>query len=215
MEGIAVSLVILLLIAIFTSRSKIYIPQGWHFTGPTAIILLGVAILKYTWEKYGEPAAQIVLIFANAPFTAVAWYWSRYLYEAGVLHQKYVTRGAATTTQQEEPEEKTELVFTPTLRAIPELKAQTVAVVKIDAEQKFARTLIDQRNHNLEVNMTETYWIKGKRFDGSRDEFVQMLERWEYHGLSERAGKQQKRVPKDWRMIRLVAQGEKLPPPLR
>ena len=93
--------------------------------------------------------------------------------------------------------------------------AQVTAQPKFDAERIFAKTLIDMRNHNFEVKMTEAYWIKEKRFSSSREEFVEMLDKWEHYGLSGRAGGQEKRVPKDWRKIRLIAQGEKLPPPPR
>jgi hypothetical protein len=86
---------------------------------------------------------------------------------------------------------------------------------KINSEAQVAKVLIDQRNNNFKVDLTETYWIKGGRFPESREKFSMMLRKWQYHRMIERKSftKNSPFVVVDWRLARSVSNGRKLPPP--
>jgi hypothetical protein len=195
-----------------------FVPKKWHWVLPPSMILVGF----YIRTQYG--AHWDVHLFVQVPLSVVAAELGAYLWQAGVAYQKYVT-GGAQIVEPKSPEiidwntGKPVDGLEPINRAMINTPAQvynhTSQRVVFDAERLFAKTLINMRNHNFKIRMDETYWIKEKRYSESREAFVGMLEKWEYYGLSGREGGQNKRVPKDWRKIRLVAQGEKLPPPPR
>ncbi len=92
---------------------------------------------------------------------------------------------------------------------------QITQAVAFDAERNFARSLIDMRNGNLEVVMTEAYWIKGGKYGDSREAFVTMLDKWRYHKVAGRAGNRQNSTyeVRDWKQVRMIAGGLKLTAP--
>ena len=111
----------------------------------------------------------------------------------------------------------------PNLDDIPQSKNYALLVngIKLDSTRLFNRTLIAMRNGNLDVNMTEGYWIVEKP-DGEenrwnkiggkgRVDFVDMLERGIAYGAYKKVGGQGKRVPADWSKIRRLEQGHPLP----
>jgi hypothetical protein len=98
--------------------------------------------------------------------------------------------------------------------------AQSTGGIKIDNVRLFNKTLLDQRNGNLDVNMTEAFWIVEKVGDENRwqkiggvgrSDFIDMLERGIKFGAYKKIGGQGKRVPDDWRKIRQLEQGHPLP----
>jgi len=120
----------------------------------------------------------------------------------------------------DKPKEKAHAI--PNLNAIPESKgfSLTSVGVKIDPVRMFNRTLIEMRNGNLEVKMTEAFWIAEKvdgesrwnRIGGAgRSDFIEMLDRGIKFGAYKTVGGQNKRVPDDWRKIRALEQGAPLP----
>jgi hypothetical protein len=87
---------------------------------------------------------------------------------------------------------------------------------KINSEAIVAKTLIAQRNGNFKFDLTEEYWIESGRFPESREKFAWMKKyKWQYHGLIERRSraKNAEYIPRDWQLIRAVANGRNLPPP--
>ncbi len=99
--------------------------------------------------------------------------------------------------------------------------SQDTAKVKVNHIQLFNRTLIDQRNSNLKVDMTEGFWLK--KFEGieesrwikiggkGRADFLDMMERGIKFGAYKEVGGQGKRVPADWVKIRNLEKGHPLP----
>jgi hypothetical protein len=194
-----------------------YIPRHWHYVGPTALIVLPFLVTK---QLYGDVFRWDVFWLVQYPLLQVSVEWARYLRGAGVAYQSWE---AGTPPEKPKviswdtglPVEDETIPIKVDGKVYNQIYSQDIQPLALDHERKFARTLIHQRNNNLKVQLTETYWIKEKRFGESRDAFVSMMDKWEYHGLSGREGGQDKRVIKDWRKVRLVEQGLKLPPPPR
>lgn len=93
--------------------------------------------------------------------------------------------------------------------------------LKVNAVMQFNKTLIEQYQGKLEVNLTESFWLnKQPGADESkwikaggvgRADFVDMLERGVLWGAYKKVGGQGKRVHSDWRKISQLAQGYPLP----
>lgn len=60
--------------------------------------------------------------------------------------------------------------------------------VEINRRMKVGRVLIDQLNSGLDVNLTEAYWVKGKRWGGSRDSWVKFIDELVGSGAIVRVG---------------------------
>jgi hypothetical protein len=189
-----------------------YVYRHWHQALPYFIILSGL----WVGQKF-KPATYdvIIAVFAIEAGGLMLWF---YLIVAGIMYQAYITgwgerKGKAGEAQEETRDPALTPDFIPTKRALMQTHAQVVTAPKIDAEQKVARTLIDQRNHNMKVDLTETFWIKRGNFEGSRDQFVAMKDKWIKHGVIYKTG-DRKNAPhdvKDWRRVRLIAGGNPLP----
>jgi len=99
--------------------------------------------------------------------------------------------------------------------------AQATDNLKVNAVMAFNKTLIEQYQGGLEVNLTEAFWLnKQPGADESkwikaggvgRADFVDMLERGVLWGAYKKVGGQGKRVHSDWRKISQLAQGYPLP----
>ena len=117
--------------------------------------------------------------------------------------------------------ERTEPRKIPDLNAPIKINTMVVQGVKVDSEMMTARALIDMRNGNLDVNMTEAFWLnkingtnRWQKLGGNgRKDFVDMLDRWESFGAIKREGGQGKRVVGDWQKVRKIEQGHKPPAP--
>jgi hypothetical protein len=194
-----------------------YIPKGFHWLGPVATVLTGFLIRQQiggTWD---------VSVFVQLPLVVIASEWGAYIWQAGVAWQNYQT-----STHAPHPHEAGVILDWNTgkpvdvPRVVPlnnDGQMQTIALnqvvdmPKFDNERKVARTLIDQRNHNMDVDLTEAFWIKRGNFGESRDKFVAMKDKWTRLGVIYKVGerKNAKHDVKDWRLVRLIAQGQKLP----
>lgn len=101
--------------------------------------------------------------------------------------------------------------------------AQATGGIRIDCIKKFNQTLIDQRNGNLVVDLSEGFWIKKigdveenrwTRIGGQGPtEFRTMLKRGEKFGAYKQTNGQGKWIPNPdgWNKIRRLANGEPLP----
>lgn len=182
-----------------------YVPRHWHWLGPFAFILLGFYIhenLNSAWD---------VIVFINIPLAILAMEWGAYILQAGVAYQNYLT-GAPSPRRVERPLPDLGSDFVPLVRPMSNDNAQTVDVPKFDSERQVARTVINQRNHNLKVDLTEEFWIKRGNFEGSREAFVAVMDKWKRYKLI-RKGEQTNSTHEvmDWRGIRLIADGHPLP----
>lgn len=197
-----------------------YVPKGFHWIGPTSLILGGFFIRT----QYG--AHWDVFAFVQLPLAVVAAEWGAYLWKAGEAYQRYVTG----TPQPEQPVKAVDWNTGAEVEPLPVydngLKpmirvngkphvaySQSVDLPKFDNERKVAKTLITQRNNNFSVDLTEEFWIKRGNFGESRDRFVAMKDKWVRHGVIYKVG-ERKNAPhdvKDWRKVRLIADGNPLP----
>ena len=115
--------------------------------------------------------------------------------------------------------EKIEKRIIPNLNS-PVMNTLTVQGVKVNSERMLAKALIDMRNSNFDVNMTETFWLnkignesRWQKLGGNgRSDFVKMLDRWEQTGAIRRETGQNKRVVGDWLKVRKIEQGYSPPP---
>ena len=212
MEGILVTLVILILIAIFTDRAHRYIPRGWHFTGPASLVTFAFAVLEYYRDRY-YGSVWMILAFVNTPLVLVAYYWSKYIYEAGVSYQKYINgEGRPTKPAPAEKPTFTEPTFTPVNRGLMAVE-KTVTSPTMNKERSFAISVVRMYEFDpTQVNLTESKWVKSGKF--GRDEFKEMLAHWESFGLIARKDPSRKNSPyivKSIEGIRLIANGHPLP----
>ena len=199
-----------------------YIPRHFHFVFPVLTSLAGWYITEHYANTY-----DVVIVFIVIQYHAVMH--SAYLYAAGKMYQGYVTR----TPKAEEPiinwhtgqpveqaPPMSDPGFIPLTRKVvrtePVMNQQVVEFPRFDKERNFAVTLIRMYEFNPEtVDLTQAKWVKSGKF--VRAEFVAMLDNWQSHGLIIR--KSEKRnapyIVGRWDAVRLVAQGNPLPPPPR
>jgi len=203
------------LVMTYVTRAGLYIPRPWHQFMPFSIMLIGLYIgqkLKATYD--------VILTVASMEIGAlIAWTFQAI---AGLMYQAYLTGSGSGRKEAPapKPEESDTLIDWNTGRVIKRVKleptvinAQVTAAPRFDAERMVARTLIDQRNHNLKVDLTESFWVKRGNFKGSRDQFVEMKDKWIRHGIIYKTG-DRKNAPsdvRDWRKVRLIADGNPLP----
>lgn len=99
--------------------------------------------------------------------------------------------------------------------------SQATDTVKVNAVMQFNKTLIEQYQGQLDVNLTEAFWLnKQPGADESRwtkaggmgrADFVEFIERGILWKAYKKVGGQGKRVPDNWRKIAQLAQGYPLP----
>jgi hypothetical protein len=207
-----------------------YIPHHWHF-----FISLGISLLGfYIKQKLGN-TYDVVIVFLVIQYHAIMH--TIYIVVAGNMYQAYVTQTNTRRAPETEPlyDHNTgkiigevpvrNPVYNPPaiandgwrplkLKKVEQpVYSQVATLPRFDKERNFAVTMIRMYDYDPEqVDMTEAKWVKPGKF--VRAEFVAMLENWEVHGVSGRANgkKNSKRVVKDWRKVRLIAQGNPLPP---
>jgi hypothetical protein len=191
-----------------------YVPRHWHWSGPVGIVLIGFAVrvqFGLTWD---------VVLFVMWPLLRISIEYAAYIHEAGVIYQKYITRGGAP-----EPEPETETItpaiprlgegFTLTKRAQMQTSAQTVEAPRFDMERQFAKTLINMHDYkpkDAAVDLREETWKKPNKF-GSRDAYVLVRDKWERRGIIGRKSEKKNAPFKvvDWRAVQLIADGNPLP----
>lgn len=99
--------------------------------------------------------------------------------------------------------------------------AQATDNLKVNAVMAFNKTLIEQYQGGLEVNLTEAFWLNKqpgadesrwtKAGGSGRSDFVEFIERGILWKAYKKVGGQGKRVPDNWRKIAQLAQGYPLP----
>jgi hypothetical protein len=208
--GLLVGLLFFLLS--IASRAKPYIPEHWHQWVTFVVMLAGLYIGQNLKPPTYDVVLGVVCIFVFALMIAL------YQVRAGLMYQAYLTGWGQPKEKRPEPDRQNQAPdlgpgFIPTKRAVMLPNPQVVAVPKISPERKVARALIDQRNHNMKVDLTEDFWLKNRNFDGSREEFVEMKARWRRNDVIYKTGSR-KNAPddvKDWKKVRWVADGNLLP----
>ena len=195
-----------------------YIPRHWHFAISTLISLLGFYIKHKLGDTY-----DVVIVFFALQYHAVMH--TVYIVKAGLLYQAYVTQTPAkdepiynhNTGKPVEPMPAAD-GFIPLARkavqTVPVVNQQVVSAPRFDKERNFAVTLIRMHEYDPEkdADMTETKWVKSGKF--VRADFKAMLEVWEGYGVIARKSKA-KNAPyrvNSWAAVRLIANGNPLPP---
>lgn len=99
--------------------------------------------------------------------------------------------------------------------------AQATDNLKVNAVMAFNKTLIEQYQGGLDVNLTEAFWLNKqpgadesrwtKAGGSGRADFVEFIERGILWKAYKKVGGQGKRVPDNWRKIAQLAQGYPLP----
>lgn len=201
-----------------------YIPRHWHVAIPVSFSLLGWYITEHYPNTY-----DVVIVFLVLQYHAIMH--MAYIVIAGNMYQAYVTQVSARQGPETEP-----LYDHNTGKVIGEVPVrnpasgdgweplklkrteqpvmnQVVTPVRFDKERKVAKTLIQQRNGNFKVDLTEDFWIKRGNFGESRKKFVEMKDRWRRDGVIYKAGDRENAPDEvaDWRKVRLIADGNKLP----
>jgi len=189
----------------------VYIPRAWHWTFPVGITLLGFSIRQHFGNGFD-------VYFTMTVLHAIALMHSAYIWKAGELYQRYVTNlDSKYVVEKVEDWNTGKLVDIPiTMNGQSIVYTQSVPVPKFDKERNFAVTLIRMYEYNPDtVDLTENKWVKTGKF--VRAEFVGMLDKWRGHGIIDRAGdrKNAPYIVGRWEAVRLIAQGNPLPPLLR
>jgi hypothetical protein len=196
-----------------------YIPKGYHWIGPTSLVLTGFFI------RHNFGAHWDVFAFVQLPLSVIAAEWGAYIWQAGTAYQNYVTQGGAPpkpeTSQVLDWNTGKPVEDTPPdgLRPIIRVDgkprvayAQVATSPKMDKVRYVAFTLIRQKQNGFKVDLTEKRWVKGWKF--SREEFINdVIDPWQRHGVIGRAG-ERRNAPYDvlrWDAVQLISQGEHLP----
>lgn len=175
-----------------------YVPKNWHWFGPLLPVTANLYIMHNMTVSYD------VALFVLAPLAIASASMSVFIGKAGEIWQRYEA-GETVPAPRIEERQRIKTNFNS-----GELVLEQVADLPVRTNgMNFCQTLIQQRNGNLEVNLTESYWIKGKHWKGSRDTFVAYLSMLEKrNGIRRKSGGQTSGYePNDWRVIRLGAKG--------
>lgn len=177
-----------------------YIPKHYHWINPLAFILGGFWI----WQNVKPQTWDVIVTGGVVMFHGIAYIG--YLYEAGLIYQRYITE---MNTPDPKPA-RAEVEPVPAYRSIPQFE-NSVPVVRFDMERQFAKALIvmhDFKPNDAAVDMKEKKWVRPNKFK-TRAEYVALLSKWEQHGLIERksAAKNSTYVVRRWDAVQLVAQG--------
>lgn len=170
---------------------------------PTLFILGGFAMVEYLGSEW-----HIVL-------TATYLQTFGLIYGAGLVYQSYLIQGWRTAMDTPDPKP----VIIEAAKAPPvnlgqwQTVNQVVSLPRFDKERNFAVTLLRMYDFDPErVDLTEKKWVKTtKKF--IRDEFVNMLHKWEGRGVISRksTAKNAPYVVRQWEAVRLIANGNPLP----
>lgn len=195
-----------------------YVPKHFHFAISTAISLLGF----YIKHKFGD-TYDVVIVFLALQYHAVIH--SLYIFKAGTMYQAYITQAPPkaepitnwhTGAEVEDIPPPASDGFIPLGRKAAQtvpVYNQVVSLPRFDKERYFAFTIVRMRDNGFKVDMTETRWVKNWKF--SRGEFTSMLDNWKSHGIIERESdkKNSRYAIMKWEAVKLISQGNPLPPP--
>ena len=172
---------------------------------------------------YNYPSPMTDL-FAAAMYINCAFVASFYLYRESCKYADAMTPGQASkpvNLLKDEQPTRADYDNIPAVNTgLKSIYSQNTPRLKIDCFARMNKTFIDQRNGNLEVNMTESFWVKKSGADESRwvriggkgpTDWKDYMERGVRFGAYKEIGGQNKRVPADWQKIRRLASGEPLP----
>ena len=182
-----------------------YIPKHYHWIFPVAFFMAGF----WVWHNVKPQTFDVIVVGGVLMLHGIIY--SGYLYQVGVIYQNYI---CAMNTPDPKPAPVVAESDMPKVKDFSEWKPapqfeQVVTLPKFDKERSFAVTLIRMNDFDPgQVDLTEKKWVKNsKKF--IREEFVQMLHRWEARGIIERktAAKNSPYVVRQWEAVRLIASG--------
>lgn len=183
-----------------------YIPRPWHQILPFSMIMSGLYIGHNL-----RPATYDVILACISIYIA-ALMLGYYIMQAGIIYQRYLAQIDNAANVKPVAPKADEPKTYPNLRPVFE---SSVSIPRFDKERHWAVLLI--RTHESfpdQVDLTELKWVIQKKMF-IRAEFANMLKNWEMHGLIGRKNlnKNSPYIVTRWDGIRLIANGNPLPPP--
>ena len=184
-----------------------YVPKGRHFIYPILTILLGF----YIRQKYGDGWDVNFIMFA---LVISSFIQSAYIWQAGLMHQKFQTREDLSSMSENDRlesarERALSLGLTPA-NPTPQIKVygEVWRLPPFNKERNFAKTLLEMQEEFGETDMTEEKWVKSGVF--TRNEFKAMLGLWEEYGIIGRESDWEHAtyVVLNWEGVKLVASGQ-------
>ena len=172
---------------------------------PIIPILGGFALIEYFGDEwYVALTAAYIQTFGLA-------------YGIGLVYQSYLIQGYNNAINTPDPKPAPIVRAEPvmptvqTYKPVPQFE-QVVSLPRFDKERNFAVTLLRMYEYDpAQVDLTEKKWVKTtKKF--VRDEFVNMLHKWEGRGVIARksTAKNAPYVVRQWEAVRLIASGNPL-----
>jgi hypothetical protein len=203
-----------------------YIPKHWHWIGPVATVMLGFYI-RQNFGGYWD-----VYLLVQLPLATLAMEWGAYIWQAGVLYQRYITNAPA---PEKKPSDKLTDWHTGKPVEYGELQpihreqiqddksyTQVVEFPKFSLERRFAIDVLRMYDFDpatqKHVDMTEKRWVIEKKMFAQKP-FANMKLRWEHFGVIRRKTehKNSKYLVAKREAVALIASGNSLPewsPPL-
>lgn len=187
-----------------------YIPKHWHFAVSTFVALLGFYIMHTIRKAYGFVTGEVWIVFFVLQFIAVVHV--TYIYKMGLKYQAYITKEPVDQITNWHTGAIVDTVPPVSVVQTVPVYNQVAPLPRFDKERYFAFTLVRMHENNFKVDMTETRWVKNWKF--SRGEFTSMMDNWKLRGIIERESdkKNSPYAVAKWEAVKLIAQGERLPP---
>lgn len=171
-----------------------YIPKHYHWSLPVIVLMIGFYIGEHYAPGFDVYFVQICLGF-------VACTHALYIWQAGVIYQRW-------QAGEPEPQPKQNQVIKTNFNSGVMVMEQVVLAPVEDKVRQFANILIHQKKMER-VDLREKFW--NKHF-GSRENWVNVRDWLAKKNAINRTGdrKNASYTVSDWRVIELLARGEKL-----
>lgn len=184
--------------------------------------LAGLAFIKYL-NGWKTPHGIDALFSGMTLSSIILLVWTVILTYLAAMYDEYTKMrardGVRPHAPQPEPVEEVKPRIFVDGKQLVHAHAFVMPQLKVNVEMLFARALIAQSRGLLDVKLTETYWVKSKRWEklggvGALD-FRDLIDRWERAGAIKRKNPNAENstyVIDDGLKIGRAAAGEKLQP---
>lgn len=187
-----------------------YVPKHSHWVGPVILIMVGF----YVRQQFG--AYWDVFVLVQFPLVILAVEWGTYIWQAGVLYQRYVTGAPLPEVKHERVLENWNTGEKIAFEPLQPNYTQIVEMPKFDLERRFAIDVL--RMYDMDpgtqkfVDLTEERWVLQKKMF-SQKPFANMKRKWEHFGVIRRKSerKNSKFLIVKREAVALIASGNSLP----